>query len=207
MGHCISVFVIKKDQANVDLSKLVHVEASQGFIILPDNQLWREEDKAEDVARRLSSGMVGYLTTDYFGGAGEQSASFFNFAENKGTYEAHFSVDSSINKVLAMMGLIRGAQFDEFDTLGLGGYRSNEDFNPEKEKEDEERYQAYFSAARKKSSFTRKEMHEFSEWCHQCYNYKGKDEWTHGSGGNEKNYSTDDLLTIYVSQQPGYTPE
>ena len=35
---------------------------------------------------------------------------------------------SPINYVLRMMGVIRNGSNDEFDTIGLGNYRSNDDF-------------------------------------------------------------------------------
>lgn len=201
MSHCISVFVIKKDQAKIDLSKFVHVEAPQGFIILPDDKLWGLiESESENInpargpemiAEKISSGSVAYLTTDYFGGPGEQSAQLFNH-EGK---EIHDFREGSIDRVLATMGVIKENDMDEFDTIHLGRYRSNSDFSePEEEEED------LFAEERKKNDFVRKNMTHFSGWCTSLYHYKGEDRWTHGSGRNEKFYSTDDLLTIYISQ-------
>ena len=41
---------------------------------------------------------------------------------------------------------------------------------------------------------------KFYDWCDSHYHYKGEDNWTHGSGGNEKNYKTSDLFYTYKSQ-------
>src|SRR3989304_2979040 len=135
MGHCIRVFVLKKEQAKIDLSKQVHVECPQGFILLPGPWEEGDERKPEKVAERISAGPVAYLTTDYFGGMGDQRASLFDPIAKPGTaYELHCD---SINEVLVKMGLVKKDNMDEFDTLGLGRYRDMQDFYL-KEKEEEE---------------------------------------------------------------------
>jgi hypothetical protein len=209
MGHCISVFVIKKNESKIDLSKYEHAEAPQGFVVIPDDKLWSLCDDPgskralELISEKISTGAVAYLTTDYFGGAGEQSGEFYDPTSRPGkVYEMH---SDNINKVLAEMGVIKEGGLDEFDTIHLGRYRSNSDFFEKEEEEDD--HEAFFGPARKKNSFDRNEIENFPTWCNEHYHHKGKDEWTHGSGGNEKHYSSDDLLTIYISQSENYMKE
>jgi hypothetical protein len=54
------------------------------------------------------------------------------FVDNKIEYEGdnEFVYElSPINDVLKRMGIVRKDGMDEFDTIGLGNYRTNEDFN------------------------------------------------------------------------------
>jgi hypothetical protein len=74
--------------------------------------------------------MIAKISTDYFGGFGSQRAKLF--VNNKIEYEADDEYDYSlrpINEVLKKMGIVRKDGMDEFDTIGLGNYRTNEDFN------------------------------------------------------------------------------
>lgn len=72
---------------------------------------------------------IAKISTDYFGGAGEQDAKLF--INNKKEYDKSSEFDSSerpINTVLRMMGVSRKDGQDEFDTIGLSNFRSNQDF-------------------------------------------------------------------------------
>ena len=72
---------------------------------------------------------IAKISTDYFGGAGEQEAKLF--INNKKEYDKSSEFDSSerpINTVLRMMGVSRKDGQDEFDTIGLSNFRSNQDF-------------------------------------------------------------------------------
>jgi len=61
------------------------------------------------------------ITTDYFGGIGEQWANVFRGEENIGK-------DMNwINEALRMLGVIAEKPHDEFDTVGLSNYRSQPD--------------------------------------------------------------------------------
>lgn len=71
--------------------------------------------------KEITSGKIfSKIETDYFGGFGEQSAVIFDNGLKK-------PVDS-INDALKIMGVKKKSGMDEFDTIGLGNYRSNEDF-------------------------------------------------------------------------------
>lgn len=72
---------------------------------------------------------IASISTDYFGGNGHQEAKLF--VNNKKEYDKSSEFDWSerpINTVLKMMGVSKKDVHDEFDTIGLSNYRSNEDF-------------------------------------------------------------------------------
>jgi hypothetical protein len=74
--------------------------------------------------------MIAKISTDYFGGFGSQNAKLFvdNKIEYEGDNEFVYGL-SPINDVLKKMGIVREDGIDEFDKIGLGNYRTNEDFN------------------------------------------------------------------------------
>lgn len=62
------------------------------------------------------------ISTDYFGGCGEQDCIHYN---NDGIGKRC----KSINQGLKMLGVVpTQLGYDEFDTVGLGNYRSNDKF-------------------------------------------------------------------------------
>lgn len=72
---------------------------------------------------------IVYLTTDYFGGHGNQSAKVF--INNKKVFSQNNEFDwklKPINSALKMIGVNKLDNMDEFDTIGLSKYRSNENF-------------------------------------------------------------------------------
>ena len=62
------------------------------------------------------------IMTDYFGGIGKQFANIF---ENEKNINLQLN---TISKVLKEMGVEKGNHHDEFDAVGLGGYRVNPDY-------------------------------------------------------------------------------
>jgi hypothetical protein len=72
---------------------------------------------------------IAKISTDYFGGTGHQEAKLF--VNNKKEYDKSSEFDWTerpINTVLKMMDVSKKDQKDEFDTINLSNYRSNEDF-------------------------------------------------------------------------------
>ena len=63
-------------------------------------------------------------------GAGHQEAKLFvnNKKEYEGSSEFNWS-ERPINTILMKMGISKKEGLDEFDTVGLSNFRSNEDFN------------------------------------------------------------------------------
>ncbi len=131
MGHCISIYVINKSELrdekisnvlnNSKSSKIVWTDLKEGLIATTDIPNIREFGKDKTIA---------VISTDYFGGAGEQAAKLF--VNNKKEYDksSDFNIsERPINTVLKMMGVSRKNGNDEFDTIGLSNFRSNRDFN------------------------------------------------------------------------------
>ena len=132
MGHCISIYVINKselreDKINKVLSdkntnqEIVWTELKEG--ILATTYIPNIRDFGKDKT-------VGVISTDYFGGSGHQEAKLF--VNNKKEYDNSSEFDWSfrpINSVLKMIGVVSEIGMDEFDTIGLSNFRSNQDFN------------------------------------------------------------------------------
>ena len=128
--HSISVYLINKEDLrnekidsvleNTKSHKLKFTELGCGIMAIthiPNIKVFGEN---KTIAR---------IETDYFGGGGEQSAKLF--INNKKVYDKSDAQDWStrpINDVLKMMGVNATNGNDEFDTIGLGKYRTNEDF-------------------------------------------------------------------------------
>jgi hypothetical protein len=132
MGHCISIYVIKKselreDKINKVLSdkntnqEIVWTELKE--VILATTYIPNIRDFGKDKT-------VGVLSTDYFGGSGHQEGKIFvnNKKEYEGSSEFNWS-ERPINTILMKMGISKKEGLDEFDTVGLSNFRSNSDFN------------------------------------------------------------------------------
>jgi hypothetical protein len=128
MSHCISVFLIKKEELrdskletlleNKNQNGIKFTELNCGILATTHIPNLKEFGKDKTIAK---------IETDYFGGAGWQSAKLF--VNNKKVYDGYDSPHTQpINDLLCMMGVVRNTGYDEFDTIGLGKYRSNQDF-------------------------------------------------------------------------------
>lgn len=117
MSHCINAIVTKENAQITQFSKL-----KQGFVILRDNKFNRK------FISQLNQPYV-VVHTDYFGGAGTQSASFsynkqhINFADS--------AKDGAINEALNLLGVKKISDMDLFDSIGLGYFRENDDIYTE----------------------------------------------------------------------------
>ena len=124
--HHISGFIAKTELLQKAIEYLTEEEAlevrlrplRQGYSFLPDTYLSGERNTIGSALSR--DGMVAFVETDYWGSGGEQRASLF---ENG---KLIMRLEKSINSVLNRMGVERVTS-DEFDGLGLGMFRSNED--------------------------------------------------------------------------------
>lgn len=130
MGHCISVFLIRKEELrnekidsiidNVSENSIKFTELKCGILATTYIPNIKEFGKNKTIAK---------ITTDYFGGAGYQTAKLF--VNNTNTMYLNDEFDhrkNPINSVLKEMGIEKTNGHDEFDTIGLGKYRSNTDF-------------------------------------------------------------------------------
>ena len=131
MSHCISVYLMNKSELrdekintvldNKKNQDIKWVELKEGILATTHIPNVRDYGKDKTIAK---------IETDYFGGPGHQSAKLF--IKNKKEYDKSSEYEwnsNPINDVLKMMGVEKKSGDDEFDTIGLGRYRSNEDFD------------------------------------------------------------------------------
>ena len=71
---------------------------------------------------------VVFITTDYFGGIGNQTAKVYENGKVIYHETDEFEFNRPINTALKMIGVVKEVGIDEFDTIGLGGYRSHKYF-------------------------------------------------------------------------------
>ncbi|GAB3834221.1 hypothetical protein [Hymenobacter jeollabukensis] len=81
-----------------------------------------DNDVTRFLARALGLGRYALISTDYFGGSGEQHAAVYDAGQVLMPATA-----GGINAALRLLGVRRGPLTDEFDAISLGKYRSFED--------------------------------------------------------------------------------
>lgn len=104
--HCIDVYITKNDGT---FEKVPHLKLPQDFILFVD--------APEGIKKNR---LVAKIQTDYFGGAGDQSAQVWE--DEKLIYTQ--GGWGTINCALELLGVKPDDDKDAFDTLGLGKYRS-----------------------------------------------------------------------------------
>jgi hypothetical protein len=123
--HSINVFLIPKEEIRnekieVLLGKpnkeLKLTELSEGIFASTSLKSWMRDM------------LICEIETDYFGGFGDQSAKLFRGDEILYEGDTRNGDTSPINQSLKLMGVKRKPGMDEFDTIGLGNYRTNQDF-------------------------------------------------------------------------------
>jgi hypothetical protein len=129
--HCISIYLVRKSDLRDEKIDNILEDKSESKIC------WTEMNSDTLATTHIPNikifgkeKTIAKISTDYFGGSGSQTAKLF--VDNKIEYEGdnEFVYDMSpINDVLKKMGIVRKDGMDEFDTIGLGNYRTNEDFN------------------------------------------------------------------------------
>jgi len=143
MGHCISVYLIHKSELrNEKINSVIEGGDSEDGILVKskiksNDLIWTElkegvlaTEHIPNIKEWGKDKSIVRITTDYFGGSGHQTAKVF--IDNKKVYDKSDEFEwneKPINTALKMMGIQRNPQMDEFDTIGLGRYRSNADFN------------------------------------------------------------------------------
>ena len=119
MGHCISIYVIKKYELREDkINKVLNDEIKSEIV-------WTELDEnllattyIPNIRDFGKDKTVGVISTDYFGGSGHQEGKIFvnNKKEYEGSSEFNWS-ERPINTVLMKMGISKKDGQDEFDTI------------------------------------------------------------------------------------------
>ena len=124
--HCVNIFVLRT-QENIDLPNARHGE----YLLVPIHEETFRRMKISDhdsqisllaklLASKSETGIVARCETDYFGGVGEQAASIWGAG---GMIESFDSINQALKKIC----VTRMDNMDEFDTVGIGRYRTNED--------------------------------------------------------------------------------
>jgi hypothetical protein len=91
---------------------------NEGFVYLSDQLM-------ESLVDSSVQGMVMYFETEYFGGIGTQGAVVLE--HGKVLLRPRVAESGPINEALALFGVeVRPPARDEFDTVGLGRYRSTD---------------------------------------------------------------------------------
>jgi len=88
-----------------------------------------------------STGPVAYISTEFFGGQGEQDAVVWEGGHlaltlSDATDKTLKWTDSPVSRALRSIGVVADAGKDEFDTVGLGRHRSTECWADENSKND-----------------------------------------------------------------------
>lgn len=152
MGHSIQALVFPDTLVShipARLRSVRRARLAQGFVILPltdeaileigtDHVSVRREnftrftDGVLDLARELSqAGAVAYVETDYFGGVGAQSAAAWR--SGREVLAPASGGSDTVNAALRTIGVCAAAPADEFDAIGLGRHRHNEEWLEEGE--------------------------------------------------------------------------
>lgn len=130
MGHCISVFIIRKSDLRDDkIGSIINDSKSTDIKWVELNCGLLATTKIPNIREFGSDKTIAYISTDYFGGSGNQSAKVF--MNNKKVLDQDDEFDwrlEPINSALKLLGVERISGYDEFDTVGLSNFRSNEDF-------------------------------------------------------------------------------
>ena len=145
MAHSISAAILKGtyDSQQARQFELPAIELGEGLTLFPLHaghcDAWSEKldisDPPGDWRPLLDVRVVHYfmsrlapepffavMETDYFGGAGDQAAVVYKGAQTvMPRYEGE---TGPINNALKLLGVRRSRSQDEFDTVGLGRFRS-----------------------------------------------------------------------------------
>ena len=120
--HSIGVFLGKKLEVDLDLKITKKLDLKSGITAILE---W------EDGHNIKNGKTVAYVRTDYFGGCGDQSATVTENGKEICHGNTELGHASPINEALRLLGVKKTPGKDEFDTVGLGNYRTNQDFEEE----------------------------------------------------------------------------
>ena len=150
MGHAIQALLIRETAAYLVADALPHTRAisvGQGIRLVPitdatfdalrerfpdlqdppETEFWKLSGPVSFVAQQLSHhGPVAYVETEYFGGTGEQAATVWD--SGKVRMSPTKAPSGPINSALRIMGARASLMHDEFEVVGLGRNRSNDDW-------------------------------------------------------------------------------
>jgi hypothetical protein len=127
--HSIRLYLINKTDLrenkidsivdNSKYSNLEWVELESGIMAI---------EKIPNIKEYGAGKTIALITTDYFGGSGNQTAKVF--LDNSKILDQDDEIDwklNPINSALKLLGVEKKDGMDEFDTIGLGKIRTNND--------------------------------------------------------------------------------
>lgn len=129
MSHCLYAIVVRSEDVDPKHAKHFVPSKKEGFMVI--SPAFALKHKVPMEMRRVQ------FMTDYFGGFGEQEASYFD-EDGKITHFPDSTIGGAINSALALLGVEREGSHDQFDVIGLGQYRQNEDLHPHEDRYDYE---------------------------------------------------------------------
>jgi len=135
MSHNIEALIAKESHLR-EVGKAYEntyvVSLPQGFGLMPITDELDEELRHDESSIEVLAFAIALLTptalvrTEYFGGGGDQYATVYDKGRRM-KMKCRYS--GQINKALKeYLGVVADVVSDEFDTLGLGEHRSNEDW-------------------------------------------------------------------------------
>jgi hypothetical protein len=134
--HAISVYLLKVEDLRDDKLNSLLENKETSFKIKNGEINWTILGEGIVATTKIpkskewqSGKLICKIETDYFGGFGDQSAKLYR--DNNILIDEDTRTDQTtnpINQALKMMGVKAKPGMDEFDTVGLGRYRTNEDF-------------------------------------------------------------------------------
>lgn len=130
MSHCISIYLIKKSELREEKIDSVLNDSKNSNINWTElNEGILATTRIPNIRKFGEDKIIASISTDYFGGFGNQTAKVF--VNNEKILDQNDEIDwklRPINSALKLLGVERKNGMDEFDTIGLGKYRSNNDF-------------------------------------------------------------------------------
>ena len=137
MTHVISGFIAKENELEryakkFSRAKIATLRQGYGFLVWSYDlssevhekyKVFNTDQKVGIEISKLTP--VAYVETDYFGGFGEQNATVWREGKKK-TYKR--KMFGPIDQALADIGVQSSPTEDEFDALGLGNHRTNDDW-------------------------------------------------------------------------------
>lgn len=129
--HSLRTFLLPKDHG-LDLDGVPHVVGGQGIVLMPVTSesmrrfrldLVSDEDITELMVRNMRTERVGWMESDYHGGFGDQHAKYWVHGKKENVR----SRSNPVNEVLSNLGVVPSSKSDEWDTVGIGRYREEND--------------------------------------------------------------------------------
>jgi hypothetical protein len=141
MSHFIKGIIACSETADAvckELQALRAVSLHEGFAFIPINAEESSPDECfagfrsltaefhESLKRLSRLGRFAYIETEYWAGDGCQGAVVYD--KNEVLLTPECADYRPINKALRLCGVVNARSKDEFDTVGLGHHRDNDDW-------------------------------------------------------------------------------